>query len=81
MRRGHGKGKNDPSGGWEGQFQELLAFKQRHGHCVVPICRIDLCRRFLRCHDAEEQAGRDALWLRVAPNPPAARKHSRTTVQ
>ena len=60
LRRGHGKGKNDPSGGWEGQFQELLAFKQRHGHCVVPICRIDLCRRFLRCHDAEEQAGRES---------------------
>jgi hypothetical protein len=28
-------------GAWEGQFREMVAFKQQHGHCVVPMLRLE----------------------------------------
>lgn len=28
-----------PCGGWERQFREIIAFKQHHGHCIVPMSR------------------------------------------
>jgi hypothetical protein len=30
-------------GGWERQFHEMVAFKQHHGHCIVPMNRMGTC--------------------------------------